>query len=132
MNAKFRAGLAGDIRYGWRLLRKSPGFTAVGVISLGLGVGANSAIFELVDAVRLRALPVPNPGALAQIRMRGGNRGMGLSEGPDYLTYPLFDGIRRNQRAFSGVFAWGSDTLRVGEGTRSHEAFAALVSGEYF
>ena len=61
--------LAQDLRYGLRLLRRNPGFTVVAVLSLALGIGANTAIFQVIDAVRLRTLPVPNPSELAEIRL---------------------------------------------------------------
>src|SRR3989442_5536131 len=70
-----------DLRYGARLLRMSPGFALVAIASLALGIGANTAIFQLLNAVRLRSLPVPNPQELAEVRIVGGNRGMGLNPG---------------------------------------------------
>ena len=68
-----------DVRYAARSLRRSPGFTVVAVLSLALGVGANTAIFQILDAVRLRSLPVRNPSELAEVRIAGGNGGMGLN-----------------------------------------------------
>jgi putative ABC transport system permease protein len=61
------AGLGGDLRQALRLLRLNPGFTTVAILSLALGIGANTAIFELLDAVVMRALPVPSPQQLADI-----------------------------------------------------------------
>src|SRR3954468_2345510 len=70
-----------DLRHGARLLRLNPGFAIVAVLSLALGVGANTAIFQLLDAVRLRSLPVQDPQQLAEVRIVGGNRGMVINPG---------------------------------------------------
>ncbi len=122
-----------DLRYSARQLRLSPGFALVAVLSLALGMGANTAIFQLLDAVRLRTLPVARPDELAEIRIIGGNRGMGLNNGPyAQLTTPLWYEIRDHQRAFSGVFAWGIDDVMIGRGSEMRRAKALDVSGEFF
>jgi predicted permease len=123
-----------DLRYALRTMRASPAFTVVALLSLGLGIGANTAIFELVNAVRLRNLPVPEPQELARIQIRGGNRGMGISGDEFQLTYPLFLQIRDHQQAFSGVLAWSSSGERflVGGGTQVHNLPGLLVSGDFF
>src|SRR5882672_9548815 len=96
-----------DLRYGARLLRRSPAFALVAITSLALGIGANTAIFQLLEAVHLRSLPVKDPMELAEVRIVGGNRGMGLNNGPyAQLTRPLWEQIRDQQEAFSSVFAW--------------------------
>src|SRR5205085_983736 len=102
------AGNWQDVRHGARMLRRSPGFTLVAIASLALGIGANTAIFQLLDAVRLRSLPVRNPEQLAEIRIVGGNHGMGLNQQFGELTRPLWQEIRRQQHAFSGLFAWST------------------------
>src|SRR5262245_20084648 len=124
----------GDLRYALRTMSASPAFTAVALLSLALGIGANSAIFELVNAVRLRNLPVPNPQELARMQIRGGNRGMGLSGDAFQLTYPLFLQILDHQQAFSGVLAWssGGGTYLIGEGVQAHRVPGVLVSGDFF
>jgi predicted permease len=122
-----------DLRYALRLLRKSPGFTVVAVVSLCLGIGANTAIFQLLDAVRLRSLPVANPHELVEVRIVGGNRGMGLNNGTDpKLTRPIWQEIEKRHEPFSGVFASETEDLRVGRGSESRRASGILVSGEFF
>jgi predicted permease len=125
--------LAQDLRYACRGIRQSPGFAAAAVLSLALGIGANTAIFGLIDAVRLRTLPVPKPQELGRIQVRDGIKGWGVSNGDYSLTTPLFQQIRDHQQAFSGVFAWSSDGLfPVGPGLQARMARGLLVSGAYF
>src|SRR5277367_3520803 len=116
-----------DLRYGARLLRLSPGFTAVAITSLALGIGANTAIFQLLDAVRLRSLSVKNPGELAEVKIVGGNGGMGLNDEYGELTRPQWLEIERQQDEFSGMFAWSRDTMGVGEGSEFQQAEGAFV-----
>ncbi len=102
-----------DLHYAARVLRLSPGFTVVAILSLALGMGANTAIFQLLDAVRLRSLPVQNPRELVELRIVGGNRGMGMNQQYGELTRPLWETIRDKQQAFSGMFAWSVDRRRT-------------------
>src|SRR5580700_3307482 len=98
-------GFFADLRYALRTLRKSPGFTAAAILTLALGIGANTAIFQLLDAVRLRNLPVRDPQSLALVEVKGGNHGYGVSHYASQLTYPLWEQLRAHQVSFSGVFA---------------------------
>jgi len=126
-------GLLQDLRYGARLLRRSPGFALVGILSLALGIGANTAIFQLLDAVRLRSLPVPKPHELAEVRIVGGNHGMGINPGAyGQLTRPVWQEIREHHEPFSGVFAWSANDVRVGQGGDLRRAHGLYVSGEFF
>jgi predicted permease len=126
-------GLWGDLRHGARLLRRSPGFTLVAVLSLALGIGANAAIFQLLDAVRLRSLPIARPHELAEVRIVGGNGGMGINAGPyAQMTRPLWEAIERHQQAFSGAFAWAWSDVQVGEGSELRRAKGLWVSGDFF
>jgi hypothetical protein len=111
--------LVKDLRFAGRMLRRSPGFTAAAIVSIALGIGANTAIFDLLNAVRLRSLPISRPSELAEIVVDGGNRGMGLSQSSHAnLTNPLWEALRAEQQAFTGVFAWGHwDHVRAGRGT---------------
>src|SRR5262245_1917277 len=120
-----------DVRYGLRTLRKSPGFAAVAVLSLALGIGANTAIFSLVDPILIKPLPVKNPKQLAVINtvnQRGKER--------PWFIYPTFEHLRARTEVFSGVFASFSDKSidMVGPepGNQTEKAWLQLVSGEYF
>jgi hypothetical protein len=96
-----------DLRYGARLLRRNPTFAAVAILTLALGTGANTAIFQLVDAVRLRTLPVDHPEQLAEVRIvksPNGRTGMFNGRWP-MLSYPLYVKIREQQRVFTDVVA---------------------------
>jgi predicted permease len=121
-----------DVRYAGRSLRRSPGFTVIAVLSLALGVGANTAIFQIVDAVRLRSLPVRNPHELAEVRIVGGNGGMGLNGPYGRLTRPIWEELRAHQQAFSSAFAWSPRGVRVGPKNDLRRAKGLRVSGEFF
>ncbi len=122
-----------DLRYALRALLHAPSFTAVAVLTLGLGIGANTAIFQLIDAVALRKLPVQDPDGLAAVRISGGNRGFGINNGryPE-LTRPIWEDLQNQQQAFSGMFAWKSRDLRVGERSDLKPAYGIAVSGDFF
>jgi putative ABC transport system permease protein len=124
-----------DVRYGARLLRLNPAFAAVAVLSLALGVGANTAIFQLLDAVRIRTLPVAHPEELVEIRIQDGDgpNPSGSFNGPHpTLTNPLWERVRDRQEAFSSVFAWGSTEFELSSGGESRPAEGLWVSGDFF
>ena len=88
-----------DVRYATRAMLKNPAFTALAALSLALGIGANAAIFQLLDAVRLRSMPVPNPQELLEVRVANGN-GMGVNVGDNpQMTNPLWEELRDRQDA---------------------------------
>jgi putative ABC transport system permease protein len=121
-----------DTRYGLRLLARSPIFATVGVLSLALGIGANAAIFHLFDALTLRSLAVVNPHELVAVRPNG-PQAFGSYDGSNAnATYPLWEQIRVNQRAFSAIFAWGDAQFVVGRGAASRQARGLWVSGDFF
>ena len=121
-----------DLRFAVRTLRKTPVFTIVAILTLGLGIGANAAIFQLLDAVRLRNLPVPNPQQLVAVRIAGGNHGMGLNQDYGDLTRPLWHEIRDHQQAFSGMFAWSVEQRYTGRGSQMRHFNGLWVSGNFF
>ncbi len=122
-----------DLRYGARQLRLNPGFTAVAVLSLALGVGANTAIFQLVDAVRLRTLPVANSQELAMIDLpRGSMRSGWFSTRSARLTYAQWEEIRTRQQAFTGTLAWSATRFNLAAGGEARYAEGLYVSGDFF
>ncbi len=133
MNGLTMHGMIQDLGYAFRQLRKSPAFALVAILSLALGSGANAAIFQLLNALRLRTLPVPEPKELAELRIVGGNQGFGVNNGPyAQMTRPIWQQIREHHEPFSGVFAWSTQENRVGQGSRSHSVRGLEVSGEFF
>jgi predicted permease len=122
-----------DLRHAARGLRRSPVFTGVAILSLSLGIGANTAIFQLLDAIRLRTLPVARPQELAEVSPAGGHRGMGLTNGfASEMTNPLWEQVRDRQEAFSGMFAWGATGFLIGRGAEARNVSGLWVSGELF
>ena len=123
-----------DLQYAVRILRRSPGFTTAAVISLALGIGANTAIFQLIDALALRPLPVERPGELAIVNIPGRKGASGSFNGRyAQLTYPVFERLQQVQQAFTGMLAWGHSTFDLAERGESRFAENGLwVSGNYF
>ncbi len=122
-----------DLRYAGRTLFQSRGFLLAALAALALGIGANTAIFQVLNAVRLRMLPVPNPAELAEIQVKGGTKGYGITHSSHAdVTYPLWSEIRRNQGAFSDVFAWGATQWQIGDAGTSHQSPGLWVSGNLF
>ena len=117
--------LARDIRYALRQLRAAPTFTAVAVLSLALGIGANTAIFSLVDAVLLRSLPVERPEELVRIAHK---------ENPDNdsFTNPIWEALRDRQQIFAGVLAFGGARFNLAQGGEAQRIRGYFVSGSYF
>jgi predicted permease len=122
-----------DARYAWRAVRNSPGFAATAILTLALGIGANTAIFMLLDAIRLRSLPVKDPQELAEVRItEAGHRGMGWNQQYGELTRPLWEEIRDHQKSFAGIFAWSIQQRYVGRGSEMRHFYELGVSGDFF
>jgi putative ABC transport system permease protein len=122
-----------DLRHAARLLRINPGFALVAILSLALGIGANSAIFQLLDAVRLRNLPVKDPQELVEVRVdsKTGRSGAFTGRYPR-MTNALWEQVRDRQQVFSGIFAWGSLPLDLAAGGEARNVQGLWVSGEFF
>src|SRR5262249_18925773 len=127
------SGVWQDLRYALRSLRKSRGFTAVTLLSLALGIGANSAIFGLVDALRLRPLPVRHPEELALVQIKDRNWGSGHFQGTHSdLTNPLWVEIKAHQEPFSSIGAWSDFLVNTAPTGMAKYARGVAVSGGFF
>jgi len=128
------AALGQDLRYALRQLRKSPGFTVVGVITLALGIGANTAIYTLFDQALLRSLPVKEPNRLAVLRFSGDDTGSTHARGDSNLvfSYPMYRDLREHNSVFSGLIATSWAQVGVQWHNQPDLADAELVSGNYF
>ncbi|HKD06724.1 MAG TPA: ABC transporter permease [Bryobacteraceae bacterium] len=123
----------GDIRFGLRQLRLNPTFTAVAVLSLALGIGANTAIFQLIDAIRLRTLPVANPQELAYLDFaKDSSRGGWWSTRSAVFTSAQWDSVQKHQQAFSGLIAWSAQGFNLAQGGKQRMAEGLFVSGDFF
>ena len=126
------AGVGNDVRQALRLLRFNPGFAAVAILSLALGIGANTAIFELIDAVLMRTLPVPSPQQLADIQeIHGGRIGSTVARQKEY-SFAIWDQLRQQQKAFSDIAAWSTERFDLGQGGEARYAEGMWVSGSFF
>ena len=124
--------LVRDARYSLRALRRAPVFATVAIVSLALGIGANAAIFQLIDTVRFRSLPVANPRGLTEIRADGVHA-FGISTNFNAeVTNPLWEQIRSHQTAFASIFAWGNAQFLVGRPDEARQARGLWVSGDFF
>jgi predicted permease len=117
-----------DVRYGLRMMAKSPGFTVVVILTLALGIGANTAIFSMVNAVLLKSLPVQNPEELVVVGYSDPQSG-GTNED---FSYPMYQAILDKNSSFEGVLARSGVDLNVGYGGQSDKVYGELVSGNYF
>jgi predicted permease len=116
-----------DLRYGLRMLARNPGFTAIAILSLALGIGVNTSIFSLVNAALLRPLPVDRPSQIVSLRasLKGGSDTFNLS-------YPAYEDIRERSSAFSGIAAARFVTVSMSVGGINERMWGYLATGNYF
>ncbi len=129
------SALLQDLRYALRQLRKSPGFTIVAMSILALGIGANTAIYSLLDQVLLRSLPVKDPGQLVQLESVGSDSGHVSSWGGDdhlYFSYPMYRDLRDKSTVFDGMLARTPAQVGIQYHNESKLGMAELVTGNYF
>ena len=113
-----------DLRYGIRMLFLQPGFTAIAVITLALGIGANTAIFTLLDQVLIRTLPVDKPAQLVTF--------VDASGASSIVSYPIYTGLRDQNDVLSGLVAYFQGPFSLSDGTRTERVIGQMVSGNYF
>jgi putative ABC transport system permease protein len=111
-----------DVRYAIRALRSSPGFAAIAILSLALGIGANTAVFSLINAVILKTLPVSHPEQLVESRDE--------EQWPNWFTNPIWEQVRDRQHVFSGAFAF-TNRLNRAAGGEVRNASTGWVSGDF-
>jgi len=123
-----------DITFGLRMLAKSPGFTAIAVITLALGIGANTAIFSLMNQILLRLLSVKNPNELVILRAPGPQTGHVSTDGDsaESFSYPMYKGLRDTNSVFSGILARYGFSASVASRGQTDRASGEVVSGNYF
>jgi len=123
-----------DLRYGLRVLLRQPGFALVAVLSLALGVGANTAIFQLIDTVRLRTLPVEAPEHLVRVSVNAGDTGRTgrFNSSYSHVTNAIYERTRDRQQSFSSLAAWGPATFDLATSGESRPAQGLWISGNFF
>jgi putative ABC transport system permease protein len=118
-----------DIRFAVRLLKKTPVITTVALLSLALGIGANTAIFSLMNSVMLRMLPVPNPEQLVELGMRTPQSPIGVAH---VYSNPIWEQLRDHQDVFSGILSWSTEDFDLADGGEAHIVHGIYTSGGYF
>jgi len=123
-----------DVRFGLRMLAKNPGFSAIAILTLALGIGANTAIFSLTNQILLRQLPVKHPEELVVLRSPGEKEGHVWSDGDEAqsFSYPVYKGLRDNTSVTSGMLARFAFDASISSRGQTDRGMGELVSGNYF
>jgi predicted permease len=124
-----------DLRFGLRSLRQSPGFAATAILTLALGIGANTAVFSVMNAVLLRSLPVSDPSRLVYLRTSNPPRGTGTIDSNETFSYPVYDALRKQTGGVSPLMAYAplsGSKVAVRYGAQPEEAEGDMVSGAFF
>ena len=127
--------LARDLRFSFRSLLKSPGFALTAILTVALGVGANTAVFSVMNAVLLKSLPVADPQTLVYLRTSDQPRGTGTVDTNETMSYPVYDALRRQTSAVSSLIAYvplSGSKVAVRVGSQPEEAEGDMVSGTFF
>ena len=127
--------LVRDVRFGLRSLRLSPGFAATAILTIALGIGANTAVFSVMNAVLVRSLPVNDPDRLVYLRTSNPPRGTGTIDSNETFSYPVYDALRHHTQAMSPLMAYvplSGSKVAVRVGAEPEEAEGDMVSGTFF
>ncbi|MGA7109966.1 MAG: ABC transporter permease [Terracidiphilus sp.] len=133
--AMWIANLLRDLRFGLRALRQSPGFAATAILTLALGVGANTAVFSVMNAVLLRSLPVNDPARLIYLRTSDQPNRTGTIDTHETFSYAVYDALRKQTHALSHLIAYvplSASKVAVRVGAEPEEAEGDMVSGDFF
>lgn len=124
-----------DLRFGMRSLLQSPGFAVTAILTLALGIGANTAVFSVMNAVLLKSLPVSDPERLVYLRTSNPPRGTGTIDTTETFSYPVYDALRHENKTLSPMMAYvplSGSKVAVRYGTEPEEAEGDMVSGTFF